>query len=193
MLDIDICNLALSYINKRPITSFDDKTAEAMHCKIQYHTTRKQLLCEHLWGFAETYVDLSLASEDAGFGFELSYLLPPLCLRVDKVLDSLSEPVRYLVAMNPLQQQRIYTDEYDASARYTQDVTNANIFSPLFTQALARLLAANMSVSLMGTAKGLTQYLMSLYRSDVAAAQARDSNGQYEGEMVENPYVTARE
>jgi hypothetical protein len=170
----DICNMALSFISRQRIDSFDDGSEEAKHCKIYYEHTRKRLLKMYNWNFAQKMERLALRTDTVP-GWDYVYGYPQQCLAVQFVFD---ENHAYSREMNR-QEYRIITlsgndkviatNVDEAWVEYIQDVVNTETFSEEFIEALARMLAANLSAPLTGSTD-LFNINMQLAQSAVSMA-----------------------
>ena len=157
MNNTDICNLALSYLVNRNILSVDDDTAEAKACKINYEHCRRMVLRSYPWGFAKKSEQLALLdTKIAGWGYVYAY--PQKCLAVRFIYpEELAKQKRRYKSEFELQNITsntvgIATDVRNAWCEFTYDVTDAEIFSEEFIEALARLLASHMAMMLTGNA-----------------------------------------
>lgn len=170
---IDLCNEALANIGDGAnVSNIDppDGSAQADHCKRFYPIARDVVLEMHDWGFASLRATLAPVS----FAFtqwKFAYAVPNLCLRVRAILDpaatdDYSEPTAYDVSpfWTPQLLQGVYTpqpfeietdpatgnriiltNQENAVARYTVQVTDPAKFSPMFCQALVALLSSKLA------------------------------------------------
>lgn len=152
--EIDIANLALSHLgDTASISSFDEQSAQAVHCARFYPVARDALLEMHTWGFATRRIQL--AQLDSPWPeWDYCYAQPANTLNILAVLphdaaDDYSvpgagrySPQSFSCETDDLGRQVIYTDQADAVLRYTVVVTDTTVFSPLFTVALSWHLAA---------------------------------------------------
>lgn len=162
--EVDICNLALAHLGDEAgisAISPPDGSAQADHCKRFYPMARDALLEMHSWGFALGRKALALISETGQpYGWTYSYARPD-CLRLIAVYptDTVTAAGQgYIfdkdefvsrVKQHPFVEETdasdvrvIYSNISEASALFVKRVTDTTRFSPLFTIALARLLAA---------------------------------------------------
>lgn len=148
--EVDICNLALDYLNQAPITSIDNpttKTAEA--CARWYHATRRALLREHPWNFAIKRAQLPKSTATIPFGYSNVYELPSDFLRlVDPGNDEFLDIIRYNYQ---IEDNNLYTNDLTGSStselnvRYVRNVTSVSEFDSSFVIALAASLASKMA------------------------------------------------
>lgn len=174
MNQTDICNMALSFISRQRIDSLNDNSEEAKHCKIYYDHTRKRLLKMYNWGFARRVGQLALRIDTIP-GWDFTYGYPQQCLSVQFVFDDVHADSRQMnrqewqVVTISGNDKVIATNVVDAWAEYIEDVVNAENFSDEFTEALARMLAANLSLPLTGSTE-LFNINMQLAQSSIQLA-----------------------
>lgn len=103
---VEVCNLALTEINQRLITSLDsepDDSPQQTYCKLVYPIARKSLLEAYDWSFALTRIKLKpvkiystnedLIRADPNlytkeyFGWNSCFQLPADCLKISGVYD----------------------------------------------------------------------------------------------------------
>ena len=163
--EVDICNLALARLgDTATVASLNppEGSAQAEHCARFYPMARDSLLEMHPWGFSTRRISLALLS--AGWPeWDYSYAQPNDAINILAVIPP-SAPDDYSVGFSIDNQQTysagnytpqpfscevdadgnevIYTDQENAVLRYTSRVSDTTKFSPLFTDALAWLLAS---------------------------------------------------
>lgn len=105
--EVEVCNLALTEINQRLITSLDsepDDSPQQTYCKLVYPTARKSLLEAYDWSFALTRIKLDPVKiysankelvdvypnlyTDKYFGWNTCFQIPADCLKISGVYDS---------------------------------------------------------------------------------------------------------
>lgn len=146
--EIDICNLALAHLgDTATIASISppEGSAQAEHCARFYPVARDTLLESHNWKFATRRATLALLDADA-FNWTYAYAEPAGALRVVSILPgtamSTDEGEQFETMGDDEGNALVLTDLEDATALYTVRVTDTTKFSPLFVDALSRLLAA---------------------------------------------------
>jgi hypothetical protein len=78
-----ICNLALSRLGARRISSYEaDTTTEATSCRLHFEPVRDGLLRRHQWDFAKAISMLSKLPEPVSVRYEAAWQLPGDCVRV---------------------------------------------------------------------------------------------------------------
>jgi len=105
--EVEVCNLALTEINQRLITSLDsepDDSPQQTYCKLVYPTARRSLLETYDWSFALTRIKLDpvkiySTNEDLVkgspelytneyFGWQSCFQIPADCLKISGVYDN---------------------------------------------------------------------------------------------------------
>jgi len=141
----DICNMALGWLGAKRITSLDDGSVQAIHCKLHYEQTRDALLRSHWWRFASARASLSQDTDTPDFEYDYQYSLPSDFLRLKSVFSengTATENTRYSYA---IEGNKILTDDEESDntldIRYIKRVTDTAQFDPLFTEVLILKLA----------------------------------------------------
>ena len=151
--EASICNRALLRIGvSATIDYLDSPTNEARACKVLYADTRDAILQSLPWPFASQRAALAELPGGGRAGFARAFALPADCLHAQEV---------WCGTRNPTRAQRIpFALEADASGQvllcdldapellYTARVTNPGRFPPLFVDALAWNLAADLAIGL---------------------------------------------
>lgn len=163
--EVDICNLALARLgDTATVASLNppEGSAQAEHCARFYPMARDSLLEMHPWGFSTQRISLALLS--AGWpewdyayaqpndAINILAVIPPAATDDYSVAYSIDNQSNYSAGSYTPQpfscevdgdgNEVIYTDQVNAVLRYTSRVTDTTKFSPLFTDALAWLLAS---------------------------------------------------
>lgn len=185
-----ICNQALAAISaKSRITSIsppDVGSIEAEQCNRYYNECIETLLEMHEWSFATKRVALTEAGDTDTTSWLFRYVIPADMCRAIAVLpegvthDQMSAGVRSTVEfvreLDSGGVLRIYTNEENATLRYTAFVTNPNAWSPLFRQALVALLASKIAGPLWRGAEGEAVKQRCLRDVEVYLARAKVSD-----------------
>jgi len=200
--EVDICNIALSHLGDvANVSSINppEGSAQAQHCARFYPIARDALLEMHTWGFATKRITLSLLSNELE-QWKYVYQAPSDALAIIAVLapdamDDYSQdlPVPYtqvgivntgqgLYTPQPFEVETlqdgtsvIYSNQEDATLRYTVKITDTSEFSPLFTSALTHLLASYLAGPILkgevgrAEAKGQMQLFQAFYSRATAS------------------------
>lgn len=175
--EVDICNTALGHLGDEATVSAispPDGSVQAGHCARFYPMARDALLEMHTWRFNTQRAVLAVSTTDPPVGWAYAYAVPSLCVKPIAVLMPNSLPdlfspqpalitptgtdtlnaQDYVVEASPVDGTPIlYTNVEEPSLLYSLGVTDTTKFTPLFTMALARLLASYLAGPII---KGVT-------------------------------------
>lgn len=191
-LDVDVCNLALSCIgDTASVTSIDptDGTTQSRLCAQFYLQALQSTLEMHPWEFATRKVTLELVTFDGTATsdrdeWEYCYKLPSRFLRAISVLppavnDDYTEVVNFSIEVNDDGVLCLYTDEKDATLRYTELPSSPRMWSPNFRMVLAWHLASMLAGPTIKGDVGAAEakrclQMMGAYLSKASAADSND-------------------
>lgn len=141
LTDIQLASRALVRIGARPITAFDDATAEAEVAAALYSSTRDALLSDYAWSFATAQAELTQLADPPMADFGYAYALPSDLLRVLSAgTRGRGRGVAYRIIGTALQ-----ADANPVLLTYIFRPVEA-AFPPFFDQALIARLAAEFCV-----------------------------------------------
>jgi hypothetical protein len=150
----------------------DEYSPQAEVCSLHYPKTRDSLLREFPWNFATKTILLSQIDQEIP-GWQYAYQYPPNALWVRKVFDiggiDAEIPNEYEIVSTGTEKY-ICCDIYQAYAKCTIKVVDANLFDPLFEEALTYKLALKLSMPLTNSSNK-TQENMSKYQLAIANAK----------------------
>ena len=198
MTSTEIGNLALSYLGQNSIVDIVDTSSElARRCKLHYEHCKQMVLKEFNWGFAKRQERLVLLDNQLKNDYLYAYAYPEKCLFVRRIYQEKDQSEtldknRFDIFSLDDNTQVIACNVESANIEYTYDVNDGNAYSPHFIEALSRLLASNLAMSLVGnTAVQQMQY--QLYQ--VAIAKASEQSAKERLRILERPnsYMSARE
>lgn len=183
--DVDIANLALSHIGETAeIIALvpNDGSAQSQLAARFYPMARDELLEMHPWTFAMRRQALTLLGTNEASNWVYAYAMPSDCLKPRAVLSAAAqldgEGEQYEVETNVAGNKVIYTDMPEAVLRYTRTLTDTTKFTPMFTAALARNLAAKLAGTIIKGSAGMqvATAQMKLFLVEYAAAKTDDAN-----------------
>jgi len=124
--------------------SLEEASNEARFANLYYDQARRATLQGFDWGFARRRRSLATLSGDLPKVWTYKYAYPADCLRFRYIQDptqrATNAPIAFQIE-NDGTRRMILTDVEDAVGVYTMDVTNGDLFPPLFVDALAWHLA----------------------------------------------------
>ena len=193
---INICNLALTRIGGNQIKiihDLNDSGEEARVCARLYPHLLSNMLRRHPFGFALVEKPLALLAIHPDKKLAYEYAYPTDCLQLWQVgveghMDDYRLPdyvVGYGVA------GRVIGCALErAVARYSVDVNDPNRFDPLFADALAWALAAELAIALQNDKQN---FQLLTERAMVATALAMGSDANEASHQALEPYfITTR-
>lgn len=178
---VDIVNTALARLGDvATVSSLDEASAQAQYASTFYPIARDSMLEMHDWRFAIRRVTLAAVTADT-FEWSYAYAVPSDMLRAVSVLEATSSATDSTQAFDIMDDGSgntiILTNLVDATLLYTVRVTDTTKFSPLFVDALAWLLAAQLAGPLLkgDTGMAVTKSCMGMYGAVLARARESDA------------------
>ena len=182
--EVDIANLALARLgDSASVASISppEGSSQAEHCARFYPIARDSLLEMHDWGFTTRRAALAALSVTT-WNWSYAYARPTNVVHLLSVLPAAASPddagEPYDTENTDTGTPIILTDLADATLRYTLRVTDTTRFPPLFTDALAWLLASHLAGPVIkgdaGTAEA--KRCMAMFQAMVSQAIRSDSN-----------------
>lgn len=147
--EIQIANIALSWMGQNLINSLNDTQNEAKVMKANFDTSRDKVVADHAWTFALRREILAPLTDQPAFGGGNQFEIPSDVLRVFRVYRASGN----LQTIN-LQQARwvregnvIIAPEAVIWAHFIVRVTNSGLFNATFAHAVAARLAADTAMT----------------------------------------------
>lgn len=209
MDEVAICNLALSHLGAYPIQALTESTKEARECKRLYATARDSTLEAHDWSFARKSKVLGLLVQTYP-GWTYAYEWPSDCIAPRKIYDPSGDTadgtalnretdqidiigkIEFDVGANDALNRRvILTNEEDATLIYTAKVTDANMFSPGFIDALSWRLASDLALPLRADGN-LQKAHFNQFRLIVGQSQSSNANAAHKRPDSSSSFTRAR-
>ena len=216
--EVEICNLALSYIRAGSINSLIESSVQSQLCKLKYYPLRDQMLEDSGWQFASSIVALATLT-DTVFNWVYVYQYPTDCLYINRLIPDIAEfsatngtsaaSSRYYdrglpqLNLNEIKvPYKIYNingnkvitaNDKNLRIDYRQRVTDPNLFSSNFILALSHLLAADLAIPIVGIDKGrgLRKDELQIYQSFVNAGIRNELSEQYDV-IPDSQFITVR-
>lgn len=195
--EVDICNLALARLgDNATVASIDppEGSAQAEHCARFYPVARDSLLEMHAWKFATRRVLLAQLTTDT-WNWSFAYAEPTGVLKLLAVLpasaSSDADTQDYEAETDGNGTPIILTDQEGASLRYVAHVTDTTVFSPLFVDALAWLLASYLAGPVLKGDAGaamakacLQSFMLALSNAKVSDANQRKVRPEHKPDWI---------
>lgn len=195
----EIANLALSHLGwGKELGSLDnDRSAEASACRRFFETARKATIRDGQWPFATKIADLTLVEENPNDEWGFSYVYPTDCLGMRRILNgtrnaALDEKTPFRVAQDS-STKVVFTDMSDATAEYSVDVDNYEIFPEDFILAFSFRLAAYIAPRVTaGDPFKLGVDCLKKYKLELSIASANAWNEQQDEALPESEFIRGR-
>nr|DAO60181.1 MAG TPA: tail tubular protein [Caudoviricetes sp.] len=140
---VSLCNRALMKIgDTMSVTSLDDDSKAARICKVAYPGVRDQLLQSYPWRFALKLYELAPLADRPAYGYTRAFQMPGECLSVWQAED---ERLDYEVVG-----REIHADTDIFRFKGIRRIEDPGMFDPMFAEALALSLAAEIALPLTG-------------------------------------------
>lgn len=181
MTKTEIANIALAKFREGRITNIESTTDPvAVVMNDQYDHALELVLEEHRWNFAGKRVTLTQLSDDPPFGWDHQYQLPSDLIRLK---DVNGEDVEASSRLFAIEGTALLTNDDTVTITYVAKVTDTNLFSPSFVEALCFKLASITCARLTGDSelaimldKQYNYALSKAVHNDTKAAGSRDRN-----------------
>lgn len=169
--EVSICNKAILQVGGSKITALSDEGAEAELCNEFYADLRDAVLEAHDWSFATKRISIAAAVSAPNHLFSTQFLIPSTMLHVREVnrVSWDDEQRRW-----EIEDGYIVMNESTCKVKYTFQVTDTAMFSPLFVQALSAYLASELAIPLTQNQK-LADAKYELYMRKLHQAARRDN------------------
>ncbi len=173
--EVAICNLALSWLGANLITSFDDSSTESKLCSANYAPLRDAVLEAYQWSFATQRTRYgAVVPEDDDDAYELlRFQIAPDVLRILRVSSDTDFTevgrIEWQVELG-----HILAVETPIFVMELVRVEETTQFSPMFTQALAARLAADLAAPITESVKK-QEVMYALYLTKLDEAKTLDS------------------
>ncbi len=185
-----ICNMALGHVGvAATIQDIDtENSVEAENCRLFFDHCREVILETKPWGFAKREVTLaSLGSPPTGWLYRYKY--PNFVKRANRIINPASRtPGRgnkipfKVVDGDDQYGKAILTDQENAVLEYNYNVTDVNLFSATFVQALSLFLATSIAMPLRVNAEiqTVTQQLFTTWNSEASSLDLEEEEPDQE-------------
>jgi hypothetical protein len=180
--EVQIVNIALSWLGQNSINALTDPQSEAKIMNANYATSRDKIIGDHAWSFALRREVLAPIAAPTAFGAPNQFLIPSDVLRVQRVYrPTTALRTQDLQNANWVREGKyIVSREESVWAHFIYRVTNSDEYSPQFVHALAARLAADTAMVFTENRKMFEQ-MEALYNDKLGdAIYADGSQGRTE-------------
>ena len=196
----EICNLALSHIGiSKEVGNIDtENSASANACRRFFDDAQRETYRDFNWPFANKYEALGLVIADPNTNWAYSYRYPSAAKRIIKLLsgvrnDSRQSRVPYEISSDA-SGRLIFTDQVNACAKFTQEITDVSIFPQDYVMMLSLLIASYIAPRVTaGDPFKLGERAFRIYTQSKTKAEATAFNEQQDDQNVESEFIRSRE
>jgi len=185
---VGICNSALRKIGATTITSLEQGTKNANYCNDRYAELRDSLLEMSQWNFAVKRKKLAQLDETPVVKFDYAYSLPPDYIRAISVHDS-NEGIG--IVDHKIENGKVLSSANEVWMTYVSLVTDPNLMSPLFREALAFLIAVEAATAI-AQSRTMAEQLYRQFRDILRRARSSDSLADLPDRMPAGSWRTQR-
>jgi len=186
--EVSICNQALGYLGANPITSFADQSTTAELCRNNYPYIRDAVLEERMWTFATVRATSTVADLDS-WGQMYAHEIPLNWISVFRCYRDVNNIERPIKSAGWRREgQSVLSREATVYLWGVKRITNTGQFSPMFVQALAARIAAELAI-VITESRTLQADLWSIYHTKISEANTRD-NQQGSRELIKKGRMT---
>lgn len=191
---IQIVNSALIKLGSKQITALTDSSDAALTMNALYEPIRDDLLAAHVWNFATKRAKLARLTETPAYGWDYAYQLPADYLRVVEVHDNdagaggAAYKIETLDTVGPV----VMANVSDVWCRYIARITDPNVFSSNFREALSWALAANAAGRLLNSNTAMEQ-TTAMARRALMRARSVDAIENSPPELPAGSWASARD
>jgi hypothetical protein len=194
--DVKIVNMALSHIGASDqIQVIGEQSAGGQAAKLWYDVSREQALEAHDWNFASKRLTLATHADAAVSPWSFRYQYPADAVAIREICNPAgpsADAVPFKIELDDAGTVKtILTNQDNAVARYTFNLTTTTLFSLFFVEALSYLLAHHMAYSITGKLS-LRQQMLATFNEYMLLAPQQSANEQVKEPKREAPWIRAR-
>lgn len=188
--EVQIVNIALSWLGQQSINALTDSQNEAKIMDANYATSRDKVLGDHAWTFALRREVLAPIAAPTAFGTPNQFLIPSDVIRVQRVYrpNTSSQTNALQNARWVREGQHIIAREEQIWAHFIFRNTNSDQYSSGFVHALAARLAADTAMVFTENRKMFEQMEL-MYQDKLADAIFADGS-QGRTEIIRSDKLT---
>ena len=189
---VQIAKLALQHIGDRyDIASLSESSPEAEQVSLVFDDVVKMVLREHPWTWAEAYTAPAalVAGPPDTVNWDYAFTYPTDAVKVLNIVNPLGRdksPVPFALATDGAGGKIIMANVEEPCFRYTQLVTDASIYDPIFVWALSYRIAQIIAIPITGD-RGIMRDMKSLADEMVGEASSENANEGIEADHTRDP------
>lgn len=170
-----VCNVALGMIGEQAIAGITDDNPRANALNTQWEPVLREVLASAPWKFAKDRATLAQSLAGPEFGYRFQYNLPSnyitlISLNSVQLFNQVSD-------LYDTENGKILTDEAEAKIEYVFMQEDTSKWDPLFSTAVARLLASRVASQIRQDGVQLGQVLEGRYYTvDLPRARMKNAS-----------------
>ena len=194
--EVSICNQALGWLGGNLLLSLSDNTVEDKLCNANYAILRDSVMEAAPWTFAQKRAVLTPMAQVPPWGYSQQFLLPADFLHVEYCGQNGRWEEDDVITDWQKEQSSdgnnvLVCNESVVYLRYTKHVTDTQLMSSLFTQALAARIAMDLALSLTNS-RSMMSSMAEMYSSKMREAVAQDNKQGRARQIKANTLLNAR-
>ena len=170
MLEVDLCNIALSNLGHQPIESFSEASPAGDACRVHFHVVRKKILRGAFWGCARKVADLVEIGDWTSRSWSRAFLYPTDALAIWFLEPQGGKFPAFTTAVHN-GERVILTNAADPVAHYVYDSEDYDLWDSMLVDAFTAGLTAALAIPLTGNAD-LAAYHLKRAQAAILEAQA---------------------
>ncbi len=188
--EVQICNLALSWMGQNLINSLTDNQNEAKVMNANYVLSRDKVIGDHAWSFALERQTLAPVAATPAFGAGNQFLIPSNVLRVHRVYraNNAVQTGKFQNARWVREGQHIIATEEVVWAHFIVRVTNSDLFNAQVAHAIAAQLGVDTALTFTESLK-MVEVMEKRYIEKLSDAIYADGS-QGRTEVIESTRLT---
>ena len=186
--EIEICNMALSYLGQDPILNLiDPKNTPEQLCALHYPIVRDSVIADRMWTFA-TMRAVSETNQKDEWGDQYAHDIPDGWLKVFRAYYNIQSQTKKIQSKWVVESGKILSDDPILYLWGVRQVVDVNEIPAQVQQAIAQMLAAELAIPITQN-NSLMANMWALYETKLRAAAARDG-GQGRAEIMDSTRLT---
>jgi len=172
--EVSICNQALGWLGEKPIISFDDASAAAQLCKNNYDLLRDAVQETRDWAFCMVRFKPAPLATPPAWGYSYQFQIPAGVFRLIFVGENDDSNESQPVDGWQREGDKIVANVNTIYVRAVGRVEDTAKFPPLFVQALAARIAADLAMPITNS-RSLQSDMFKLFGTKLTEASNSDA------------------
>lgn len=185
--DAQICNMALTQLGAKRITTLTEDSKNARECNAVFDNVRDAVLTDYIWTFAQKRVALATVAGDPVWTDDLMTVV------YQKPSDFLQlNFVNIETAKVRVEGDQILSDTASLKIKYTFRQTDTTVYHPKFTEAFAARLALELAFAITSNRSLAESAATIYYEKKLPNAQSIDAMQETPLQPMHDELIVAR-